>query len=84
MFNAVLPLLHIQYVYPGFVSAFMAASSRALMRMPVMNAYIDGDEIVYNNFVDISVAVATENGLLVPVIRNCVGKSWLQLQMVMN
>ncbi|SJK85836.1 2-oxoglutarate dehydrogenase E2 component (dihydrolipoamide) [Babesia microti strain RI] len=65
----------------GFVSAFMAASSRALMRMPVMNAYIDGDEIVYNNFVDISVAVATENGLLVPVIRNCVGKSWLQLQM---
>jgi 2-oxoglutarate dehydrogenase E2 component (dihydrolipoamide succinyltransferase) len=54
----------------GFMSAFVKASAAALKEQPVVNAVIDGTDIVYRNFVDISVAVATPNGLVVPVIRN--------------
>jgi 2-oxoglutarate dehydrogenase E2 component (dihydrolipoamide succinyltransferase) len=43
----------------GFMSAFVKASAYALQQLPVVNAVIDGQEIVYRDFVDISVAVAT-------------------------
>lgn len=55
----------------GFMSAFVKASTIALQQQPIVNAVIDGTDIVYRDFVDISVAVATPNGLVVPVLRNC-------------
>lgn len=45
-----------------------------------MNAVIDGNEIVYRNYVDISVAVATPTGLMVPVIRNCESLSFADIE----
>merc|ERR1712154_498374 len=49
----------------GFMSAFVKASVSALQFMPAVNAYIDGKDIVYNNYQDISVAVASPTGLVV-------------------
>lgn len=54
----------------GFMSAFVKASAYALAQNPTVNAVIDGTEIVYRDFIDISVAVATPKGLVVPVLRN--------------
>jgi len=54
----------------GFMSFFVKAVTVALKDFPVINAQIDGDELVYNDFADISVAVSTPRGLVVPVIRN--------------
>ncbi|CAG4993317.1 hypothetical protein DYBT9275_01148 [Dyadobacter sp. CECT 9275] len=54
----------------GFMSFFVKAVTVALKDFPVVNAYIDGEELVYNDFTDISVAVSTPRGLVVPVIRN--------------
>lgn len=55
----------------GFMSFFIKAAVDALMTVPGLNAFIDGDELVQNHFYDIGVAVSTERGLLVPVIRDC-------------
>jgi 2-oxoglutarate dehydrogenase E2 component (dihydrolipoamide succinyltransferase) len=55
----------------GFMSGFVKASALALAGQPVVNAVIDGKDMVYRDFVDISVAVATPKGLVVPVLRNC-------------
>lgn len=55
----------------GFMSGFIRASTQALKDSPVVNAVIDGKDIVYRDFIDISVAVASPKGLVVPVIRNC-------------
>jgi len=54
----------------GFMSAFVKASAYALTKQPTVNAVIEGQEIIYRDFVDISVAVATPKGLVVPVLRN--------------
>merc|ERR1712096_555756 len=54
----------------GFMSAFVKASAYALTKAPTVNAVIEGQEIIYRDFVDISVAVATPKGLVVPVLRN--------------
>jgi 2-oxoglutarate dehydrogenase E2 component (dihydrolipoamide succinyltransferase) len=53
----------------GFMSFFIKASVAALQEFPEINGQIEGDEIVYNEFFDISVAVSTDKGLMVPVIR---------------
>jgi 2-oxoglutarate dehydrogenase E2 component (dihydrolipoamide succinyltransferase) len=55
----------------GFMSFFVKASVEALKTYPVVNARIEGDEIVYQNFQNIGVAVASEKGLFVPVLKNC-------------
>lgn len=55
----------------GFMSFFIKASILALKKYPDINAYIDLDEIVYRKYYDIGVAVGTEKGLYVPVIRDC-------------
>jgi len=60
----------------GFMSAFVKASTYALLRSPNVNAYLDGNEIVYRNFVDVSVAVSTPTGLVVPVLRNTEGMTF--------
>merc|ERR1711950_116973 len=54
----------------GFMSAFVKASAYALTKQPTVNAVIDGQEIIYRDYVDISVAVATPKGLVVPILRN--------------
>ncbi|MDX2188883.1 MAG: 2-oxoglutarate dehydrogenase complex dihydrolipoyllysine-residue succinyltransferase [Bacteroidota bacterium] len=54
----------------GFMSFFTKAVCIALKEFPSVNAYIDGEEIVFNNFADISIAVSAPKGLVVPVIRN--------------
>merc|ERR1712168_533068 len=54
----------------GFMSAFVKASAYALTKSPTVNAVIEGQEVIYRDFVDISVAVATPKGLVVPVLRN--------------
>lgn len=54
----------------GFMSFFTKACAIALQEWPSVNAYIDGNEIVYNDYVDVSIAVSTPKGLVVPVIRN--------------
>jgi 2-oxoglutarate dehydrogenase E2 component (dihydrolipoamide succinyltransferase) len=55
----------------GFMSFFTKAVVHALREVPAVNAQIEGDTIVQNHFFDIGVAVSTEKGLMVPVIRNC-------------
>jgi len=54
----------------GFMGFFVKAACQALKDMPSVNASIDGDEIVYRDYVDVSVAVSAPNGLVVPVIRD--------------
>jgi len=54
----------------GFMSPFIKASAYALSNQPTVNAVIDGNDIVYRDYVDISVAVATPKGLVVPVLRS--------------
>lgn len=54
----------------GFMSFFTKACTYALLEWPAVNAYIDGEEIVYHNYCDISIAVSAPKGLVVPVIRN--------------
>lgn len=53
------------------MSAFVRAATTALKEQPVVNAVIDNNDMVYRDFIDISVAVAAPAGLVVPVIRNC-------------
>lgn len=55
----------------GFMSAFVKAATAAIQEQPVVNAVIEGNEMVYRDFIDISVAVSTPTGLVVPVLRNC-------------
>jgi 2-oxoglutarate dehydrogenase E2 component (dihydrolipoamide succinyltransferase) len=54
----------------GFMSFFAKACAVALAEWPSVNAYIDGDQLVYHDYADISIAVSTPRGLTVPVIRN--------------
>ena len=55
----------------GFMSFFVKACVAALKEIPAVNAEIDGDDIIYKNHYDIGVAVGTEQGLVVPVLRGC-------------
>ncbi|MYL98965.1 2-oxoglutarate dehydrogenase complex dihydrolipoyllysine-residue succinyltransferase [Novosphingobium sp. FGD1] len=55
----------------GFMSFFAKASVLALKDIPAVNAQIDGDEIVYHDYVDISIAVSAPTGLVVPVVKDC-------------
>jgi len=64
----------------GFMSAFTKAASYALQAMPVVNAVIEDDHIVYRDYVDISVAVATPKGLVVPVLRDVQSMNYLDIE----
>ncbi|MBL9158049.1 MAG: 2-oxoglutarate dehydrogenase complex dihydrolipoyllysine-residue succinyltransferase [Verrucomicrobiales bacterium] len=64
----------------GFMSFFIKAVVEALKSVPAVNARIEGDEIIENHFHDIGVAVGTEKGLIVPVIRDCDQKSFAQIE----
>jgi 2-oxoglutarate dehydrogenase E2 component (dihydrolipoamide succinyltransferase) len=64
----------------GFMSIFVKAAIVALKELPAVNAEIDGDDIVYKNHYDIGVAVGTEQGLVVPVVRDADGKSFAEIE----
>jgi len=64
----------------GFMSAFVKATCFALKEVPAVNARIEGDSIIYNDYVDVSVAVATPKGLVTPVIRNAESLSFIQVE----
>ncbi|MCK6616089.1 MAG: 2-oxoglutarate dehydrogenase complex dihydrolipoyllysine-residue succinyltransferase [Cyclobacteriaceae bacterium] len=64
----------------GFMSFFTKAVCQALKEWPAVNAQIDGDEIVYHDYCDISIAVSTPRGLVVPVIRNAESLSFDQIE----
>ena len=64
----------------GFMSFFIKAVVDALQSVPEMNARIDGDDLVENHYYDIGVAVGTERGLVVPVIRDADKKSFAELE----
>jgi 2-oxoglutarate dehydrogenase E2 component (dihydrolipoamide succinyltransferase) len=64
----------------GFMSFFAKAACLALKDIPSVNAQIEGDEIVYFDYVDISVAVSAPNGLVVPVVRDADSKSFAQIE----
>jgi 2-oxoglutarate dehydrogenase E2 component (dihydrolipoamide succinyltransferase) len=64
----------------GFMSFFIKASCAALERFPLVNASIDENDIVYHRFCDIGVAVSTERGLVVPIIRDAHDQSLAQLE----
>jgi 2-oxoglutarate dehydrogenase E2 component (dihydrolipoamide succinyltransferase) len=64
----------------GFMSFFTKAVCYALQEWPAVNAYIDGDELVYHDYCDISIAVAAPKGLVVPVIRNAESLSMADIE----
>ena len=64
----------------GFMGFFAKAACLALKDVPSVNAYIEDDEIVYHDYVDISVAVSAPNGLVVPVIRDAQDKGFAQIE----
>ncbi|HMN46256.1 MAG TPA: 2-oxoglutarate dehydrogenase complex dihydrolipoyllysine-residue succinyltransferase [Povalibacter sp.] len=64
----------------GFSSFFIKAAIEALRKFPAVNASIDGNDIIYHEFYDIGVAVSTERGLMVPVIRNAESLSYADVE----
>ena len=64
----------------GFMSFFVKACIAALKEIPNVNAEIDGDDIIYKNFYDIGIAVGTDRGLVVPVVRDADHKSMAEIE----
>ncbi|CAK6537505.1 MAG: Dihydrolipoyllysine-residue succinyltransferase component of 2-oxoglutarate dehydrogenase complex [Candidatus Midichloria mitochondrii] len=64
----------------GFMSFFVKAVIQALKEIPAVNAEINGDDIIYKNYYDIGVAVGTENGLVVPVVRDADSLSFAEIE----
>src|SRR6516225_7427084 len=64
----------------GFMSFFVRACVQALKEIPAVNAEIDGSDIVYKNYYHVGVAVGTEKGLVVPVVRDCDRKSLAEIE----
>lgn len=68
----------------GFMSAFCKAAAYALQDQPVVNAVISDNEIIYRDYVDISVAVASPKGLVVPVVRNVESMNYAEIELAIN
>jgi len=64
----------------GFMSFFVKACVTALHEVPSVNAEIEGDDVIFKNYYDIGIAVGTEKGLVVPVLRECDKKSMAQIE----
>jgi len=64
----------------GFMSFFVKAAANALQRFPLVNASIDGEDIIYHGYSDISIAVSTEKGLVTPVLRNVERQSFADIE----
>lgn len=68
----------------GFMSFFAKASLQALKRFPAVNAYIEGNEIVYHDFYDIGIAVGSPRGLVVPIVRDADKLSFAEIEAKIN
>ena len=68
----------------GFMSFFVKASIEALRRFPAVNASLDGNDIVYHEYYDIGVAVSTDRGLMVPVLRNAELMSFAEIEVAVG
>jgi len=64
----------------GFMSFFVKAAANALQRHPVVNASVDGNDVIYHGYADISVAVSTDKGLVTPVLRNAESMSFAEIE----
>lgn len=64
----------------GFMSFFVKAVANALQRYPVVNASVDGNDIIYHGYADISIAVSTEKGLVTPVLRNAESMGFAEVE----
>src|SRR5262249_28184299 len=64
----------------GFMAFFVKASIEALKKFPVINASVDGTDIIYHEYYDIGVAVSTDRGLMVPIVRNADAKSFADIE----
>lgn len=64
----------------GFMSFFIKAATEALKRYPAVNASIDGDDIVYHGFYDVGVAVSSDRGLVVPILRDTDQMSYAEIE----
>ncbi len=64
----------------GFMSFFAKAAANALQRHPVINASVDGNDIIYHGYADISVAISTDRGLVTPVLRNVERMSFADIE----
>jgi len=64
----------------GFMSLFLKACSNVLLEMPSVNAQLDDNEIIYHDFVDISVAISTPTGLVVPPVKNVESRSFSEIE----
>ena len=64
----------------GFMSMFVSAAAKALQEAPIVNAVIDGDDVVYRDYIDMSVAVSSPTGLVVPVLRDVQGMSFADIE----
>ncbi len=64
----------------GFMSFFVKAAANALQRFPLVNASLDGDDIIYHGYSDVSIAVSTDKGLVTPVLRNVERQSFADIE----
>ena len=64
----------------GFMSFFVKAAANALQRHPVVNASVDGNDVIYHGYADISVAVSTDKGLVTPVLRNAESMGFAEIE----
>lgn len=64
----------------GFMSFFVKAVVHGLQAVPQINAQLDGDTLIQNHFYDVGVAVGTDKGLMVPVVRDCDKKNFAQIE----
>ena len=64
----------------GFMSFFVKAVLNGLKAFPILNSELDGDELVYKEYYDVGVAVASDHGLVVPVVRNADSKSFAEIE----
>ncbi|KAB2032943.1 hypothetical protein ES319_D05G414000v1 [Gossypium barbadense] len=68
----------------GFMSGFVKATVSALQNQPIVNAVIDGDDIIYRDYIDISIAVGTSKGLVVPVVRDADKMNFAEIEKTIN
>lgn len=68
----------------GFMSLFAKACANVLLEMPDVNAMIDGDHIVYHDYVDISIAISTDNGLVVPPVKNVESMKFAEIELAIK
>ncbi len=68
----------------GFMSFFLKAAVKALASYPQVNAFVDGTDIIYNDFYDIGVALSSDRGLMTPVVRDADMKSFAEIELTIS